>query len=72
MSVGDGYLPFDTAAKQRFVKWLNSRTNEHHCPVCQKNDWSIEGLFHTWGFVLAAPAALHGGWLCLSDCFSGL
>ena len=62
MSVGDGYLPLDTAAKQRFVKWLNSRTNEHHCPVCQKNDWSVGDYFiHGVLFSPRQPPSMAGG-----------
>ena len=62
MSVGDGYLPLNRAAKQRFVKWLNSRTNEHNCPVCQKNDWSVGDYFmHGVLFSLRQPPAMAGG-----------
>ena len=62
MSVGDGYLPLNTAAKQHFVKWLNSRTNEHHCPVCLKNDWSVGDYFlHGVLFSPHQPPSLAGG-----------
>jgi len=62
MSVGDGYLPLDTAAKQLVVKWLNSRSNEHNCPVCQKNDWSVGDYFmHGVLFSPNQPPSMAGG-----------
>ncbi len=62
MSLGDGYLPLDTAAKQLFVKWLNSRSNEHNCPVCQKNDWSVGDYFmHGVLFSPNQPPSMAGG-----------